>query len=105
MLKDRIIQLRGERLVRWQALTIALLVTGYAGYYLCRSNLSVAMPFIVRDLAHDGYDPDRARVALGTIASAGVLAYAIGKFAAGAIADVVGGRRSFLLGMGGSIVC
>ena len=29
-------------------LTIALLVTGYAGYYLCRSDLSVAMPLLIR---------------------------------------------------------
>lgn len=103
-LKDAWIEPENARLVRWQAATIALLVTGYAGYYLCRSNLSVAMPYIVKDLVRDGYDPDYAKVALGTVSSVGVFAYAIGKFISGGLADRIGGRRSFLLGMGGSVV-
>jgi sugar phosphate permease len=41
---------------------------------------------------------------LGTMASLGVLAYAIGKFPAGGLADFLGGRRNFLFGMCGSIV-
>ncbi|HYD50907.1 MAG TPA: MFS transporter, partial [Terriglobales bacterium] len=104
-LKDSIVDPESERLVRWQLITVVLLVTGYAGYYLCRSNLSVAMPYIIRDMVRDGYDPSYARISLGRIVSAGVFAYALGKFISGGAADLIGGRRSFLIGMGGSIAC
>lgn len=104
-IKNSIVDPENARLARWQSLTVVLMVAGYSGYYLCRSNLAVAMPYIIRDMVRDGYDPDYARVALGTVASVGVFAYAIGKFVAGAAADLLGGRRSFLVGMGGSIAC
>ena len=93
-----------RRRARWQALTVSLLVTGYAGYYLCRSNLAVVMPLLIADLARRGMSPDAARIVLGSVASFGVLAYAIGKFPSGSLADYLGGRRNFLLGMAGSIV-
>jgi OPA family glycerol-3-phosphate transporter-like MFS transporter len=86
----------------WQVLTVALLVLGYAGYYLCRSDLSVAMPLLIRELAGRGMSPGAAKVALGWVASLGVLAYAIGKFPSGWLADFLGGRRNFLIGMAGS---
>ena len=88
----------------WQACTVALMAVGYAGYYLCRSDLSVAMPMLIREMSSRGVSPDAAKVQLGTIASLGVLAYAIGKFPSGWLADFVGGRRNFLFGMGGSIL-
>ena len=88
----------------WQSITIALLVTGYAGYYLCRSNLSVTLPMIAAELASRGMDLGIARLRLGTIASVGVLAYALSKFASGSAADFLGGRRNFLTGMGGSVI-
>ena len=34
----------------WQSVTVALLVAGYAGYYLCRSNLSVTLPMVEAEL-------------------------------------------------------
>ena len=89
---------------RWQFLTVALMVTGYAGYYLCRSDLSVALPLLIQDLAARGISADVAKVRLGTIASMGVLAYAVGKFPGGWLADFLGGRRNFLFGMAGSIL-
>jgi OPA family glycerol-3-phosphate transporter-like MFS transporter len=92
-----------SRLVRWQTINLALLVVGYSGYYLCRSNLSVTLPLIIQELARNGVDANAARVALGSIASLGVLAYALGKFPSGTLADLFGGRRNFLFGMGGSI--
>ena len=88
----------------WQFATLALLVTGYAGYYLCRSDLSVALPMISAELASKGMDPAVARLRLGSIASLGVLAYALAKLASGGIADFFGGRRNFLVGMGGSVL-
>src|SRR5262245_3491956 len=88
----------------WQTITITLLVLGYAGYYLCRSNLSVTLPMISAELASRGMDASTARLRLGSIASLGVLAYALSKFASGSIADFFGGRRNFLIGMGGSVL-
>jgi len=91
------------RLFRWQVLTVGLMLVGYSGYYLCRSNFSVALPLIADELAARGLAPDIARVRLGAIASLGVIAYAAGKFPAGAISDFLGGRRNFLGGMIGSV--
>jgi sugar phosphate permease len=94
----------GKRLVRWQVATVALMTTGYAGYYLCRSDLSVAMPLLIQELGTRGMSADAARISMGTIASLGVFAYAIGKFPSGWLADYLGGRRNFLFGMAGAIV-
>jgi OPA family glycerol-3-phosphate transporter-like MFS transporter len=93
-----------RRLSGWQGLTIALLFIGYAGYYLCRSNFSVSLPLLIDELAAHGMTPDQAKIRLGTIASFGVLAYAIGKFFLGGTADFLGGKRNFLIGMGGSVL-
>jgi OPA family glycerol-3-phosphate transporter-like MFS transporter len=76
---------------------------GYSGYYLCRSNFSVALPLIADELVRRGFSSEIARIRLGTIASLGVAAYAIGKFPAGAMADYFGGRRNFLSGMAGAV--
>jgi OPA family glycerol-3-phosphate transporter-like MFS transporter len=78
---------------------------GYSGYYLCRSNFSVALPLIANELVARGFSPAIARIRLGTIASLGVAAYAIGKFPAGVLSDSFGGRRNFLAGMLGSVLC
>jgi sugar phosphate permease len=89
---------------QWQAGTVALLSVGYAGYYLCRSDLSIAMPLLIAEMAKHGLSPDAAKVELGSVASLGVLAYALGKFPSGSLADFLGGRRNFLFGMAGSIL-
>jgi len=93
------------RLRRWQALTVTLLVFGYAGYCPCRSNLSVALPLIIDDLVAKGWDANEAKVRLGALASIGVFAYAMGKFLSGGLTDLLGGRRAFLLGSAGAISC
>jgi sugar phosphate permease len=94
-----------KNIALWQALTVALLIAGYSGYYLCRSNFSVALPMIIADMARKGANPDVLRVRFGTVASLGVLAYAIGKFPSGSLADFLGGRRNFLSGMGLAVAC
>jgi len=79
---------------RWQIVTAAALLVGYSGYYLCRSNLSVAVPALLAD--------PTARVdrdAIGWIASAGIVAYATGKSMNGVAGDFLGGRRLFLAGL------
>ncbi len=93
-----------RRLLRWQILIVTLMVVGYSGCYLCRSNFSVTLPLIKQSLVERGYSEDDARVRLGTIASLGVLAYAAGKFVTGSLADFLGGRRNMLSGMLGSVV-
>lgn len=93
-----------RRLAIWQALTIALLFFGYAGYYLCRSDFSVSLPLIIDELAARGMSPAEAKIRLGAVTSIAVLAYAIGKFFLAGTADFLGGKRNFLIGMGGSIL-
>lgn len=85
---------------RWRKATIASLVVGYAGYYICRSNFSVATPLLLEAFADQGID----KVVLGSIASFGVLAYAVGKLFNSVIVDFLGGRRMFIIGMVGSIL-
>jgi len=87
----------------WHGATIALLALGYSGYYFCRSNLSVVLPDLIQHLSQRGITASEAQVRLGFIASAGTMAYAAGKFISGSMADLFGGRRNFLAGMGGSI--
>ncbi len=84
---------------RWQRNTLLTLFTGYAGYYVCRSNLSVATPLILEEF--EGFTKED----IGGIASLGVLVYALGKISNGLLADFFGGRTLFLLGMVGSVVC
>jgi OPA family glycerol-3-phosphate transporter-like MFS transporter len=95
--------IRRSRLGEWQRLNVSLLVLGYTGYYLCRSNFSVTMPLLIAELRQRGVSAAAAQITLGSIASLGVLAYAIGKFPSGNLADRIGGKRNFLFGMGGSI--
>ena len=83
---------------------IAVLTLGYAGYYLCRSNFSVTLPLLVRYLEGTGFSAEDASVALGTVASAGVMTYAAGKFLSGPFTDRFGGRTGFLGGMAGSVL-
>lgn len=68
---------------------VAALSIGYIGVYLCRKNLSVAIP-----LLQTSFDASKEEV--GAIASAGTLAYAVGKIVNGAIVDRTGGRMGFI---------
>jgi MFS transporter, OPA family, glycerol-3-phosphate transporter len=83
-----------SRLTRWQIVTGAALLVGYSGYYICRSNLSVVVPALVADPAA-GVD----RSTIGLIASAGIVAYAVGKSITGVAGDFLGGRTLFLGGL------
>jgi sugar phosphate permease len=93
-----------QRLTRWHVLTVSLLFLGYGGYYFCRSDYSVALPLIIAEQVRNGTPAGVAQIRLGTIASLGVLVYAIGKFPSGGLADRFGGRRNFLGGMFGSVL-
>jgi OPA family glycerol-3-phosphate transporter-like MFS transporter len=90
-----------HRLRRWQRITLGTLLVGYAGYYLCRSDLSVAVPLMLKDLAGQQIDKEN----LGAVASVGIFFYAIGKVSNSILADFLGGRRLFVAGMVASVVC
>jgi OPA family glycerol-3-phosphate transporter-like MFS transporter len=70
-------------------LFLATLVASYIGVYLCRKNLSVAVPLLQKSW---GLDKEQ----VGTINSASTVAYACGKFFFGPITDRLGGRRALL---------
>jgi sugar phosphate permease len=70
----------------WQYRIFTLLWTGYASYYLCRLNFSVAQPAIM-----ESFDWSSAQV--GGIPSVYATFYAIGQFVNGQLADRFGPRR------------
>jgi sugar phosphate permease len=86
-----------------QFLVVALLFAGYAAYYFCRADFSVAMPLLIEELGRRGIANGEAIVRLGSIASFGVLAYALGKLLLTRLGDFWGGKRSFTIGLGGAI--
>lgn len=90
--------LKSLSLTRWQWTTLATLTVGYAGYYFCRSNFSVAAPLLLQE-----FRGTIDKEALGKIASTAAYFYAAGKLINGILGDFVGGRRMFLLGMLASI--
>lgn len=81
----------------WRQSTFAVMLFGYVGYYICRGNLSAAFPLMSQEF---GY----TNAQLGIIASSSEIAYAFGKFINGPLADKIGGRKIFLLGMIGAIL-
>jgi sugar phosphate permease len=87
-------------LQHWQFRTAAGLFVGYSAYYLCRSNLAVAAPLLIREFGDQGLNKE----VLGQLASVGVLFYALGKVFNGVLGDFLGGKRIFLLGMVGAVL-
>jgi len=85
-----------------QARTLVLLFLGYASCYFCRSNLSVATPLIADELARRGVSHSDALIAIGWMASMGVLAYALGKWFLTGLGDYWGGKRNLLIATGGA---
>ncbi|HEY1861083.1 MAG TPA: MFS transporter, partial [Gemmataceae bacterium] len=100
---DHVQQSHATRLRIWQIGTLVLLVVGYSGYYLCRSNLSVVKPSLIKEWEGQGIENAEALRLLGRLDSLGVLAYAVGKFLSGGVGDYFGGRRNFLGGMAGAV--
>lgn len=90
----------GARLRTWQAVTFGTLFVGYAAYYVGRSVLPVASNQLVADPAL-GLD----QAGYGRLVTFSIVMYAVGKFAGGALAGVIGGRTLFLAGLGLSAAC
>jgi len=90
---------RALRLAQFR--TVLLLFAGYAACYYCRADLSVATPLLAEELARHGLSHGEALIRIGSISSLGVAAYAIGKLFLTGLGDYWGGRRNFLIGLGG----
>ena len=84
---ERATSTAGSRFGGWAV--VLVLGIGYIGVYLCRKNLSVAVPLLQQD-----FSATKAQV--GIIASVGTFAYAAGKLLNGPLVDRVGGRTGFL---------
>jgi sugar phosphate permease len=69
-------------------LWLGALIVGYIGVYLCRKNLSVAIPLIQKEFGV-------SRSEIGMVASASTVAYACGKLIFGPIIDRFGGGLCF----------
>jgi OPA family glycerol-3-phosphate transporter-like MFS transporter len=87
-----------------QTITVLLLFGGYASLYFCRADISVAAPLLIEDLGRHGVSHREAIVHLGSMASLGVLAYALGKLFLTGLGDFWGGRWNFLIGLIGALV-
>jgi len=85
-----------------QLRTILLLFVGYAACYYCRADLSVATPLLAEELARHGISHGEALIRIGSLSSLGVGAYAFGKLFLTGLGDYWGGRRNFLIGVGGA---
>ena len=99
---ERAASLRRLRIA--QLRTIVLLFAGYAACYYCRADLSVATPLLAEELQRHGMAHDEALIHIGTISSLGVAAYALGKLFLTGLGDYWGGRRNFLIGVGGATI-
>jgi MFS transporter, OPA family, glycerol-3-phosphate transporter len=71
---------------------VVVMIVGYIGVYLCRKNLSVAVP-----LLQDAFGVNKETV--GQIATVSTIAYACGKLVNGVVVDRIGGRMGFLLAL------
>ena len=85
-----------------QTSVVLLLFGGYGALYFCRADLSVATPLLVEELGRHGVSHAVAIIRMGSIASLGVLAYALGKLFLTGLGDFWGGRINFLIGLGGA---
>jgi sugar phosphate permease len=70
-------------------LWLITLVFAYIGIYLCRKNLSVAVPILQKEWT-------LSKEAIGVVASVSTIAYAVGKILFGPLIDRLGGRRALL---------
>ena len=78
-------------------LWLTTLVLAYIGIYLCRKNLSVAVPILQQEW-------NLSKEAIGIVASVSTIAYAVGKILFGPLIDRLGGRRA-LLGSMALVAC
>ena len=79
-----------QRLWRWRIFAITWLA--YAGFYLCRKNLSVTMPLLAKESGWSNLE-------LANVVFGYSLLYAVGQFIFGVLADRLGSRVVVSLGL------
>jgi sugar phosphate permease len=76
----------------WRRRIFAITWLVYAGFYLCRKNLSVVMPLMANDLS-------LSNLQLADVVFGYSLFYAVGQFLFGTLADRFGSRAIILMGL------
>jgi len=79
----------------WKRRVFLTLWVTYGAFYLCRVNMSIALPEMAEEFGYSKTD-------LGAIGSAFFVVYAIGQFVNGQLGDKVGARRLITLGISAS---
>ncbi len=81
----------------WQNRVLVASISGYALFYFVRKNLSIAMPFMERDL-------HLQKSSLGLFLTLGGLLYGVSKFANGFLADRANARAFLVTGLAVSAI-
>ena len=81
-----------QRLKYWRKRVFISLWFTYAAFYLCRVNMSVALPAIMDEFGI-------SKTSMGMVLTAIFFAYAIGQFINGQLGDKVGARKLITLGV------
>ena len=79
------------RLRYWRKRVFISLWIGYASFYLCRVNISIAIPGILEEY-------NLTKTAMGAVLSALFFAYAVGQFINGQLGDKIGARKLLTFG-------
>ena len=81
----------------WRKRVFTTLWITYGAFYLCRVNLSIALPGIMKEFGYSKTD-------VGLIGSVFFIIYAIGQFVNGQLGDKFGARKLIALGIVGSVI-
>jgi len=84
--------------MKWKSIIFIFAWIGYALFYFCRANFSIAIPQIIEEF---GY----TKTEIGMIGSALFFAYAIGQVVNGQLGDRLGARRLVTIGIIVSSLC
>ena len=86
-----------ERFKGWRKRILLTSIITYSTFYLCRVNMSVAMPGIMEEFA-------LSKTEMGFVLTALFMAYAAGQFINGQLGDKFGARKLVLVGIVGSAI-
>ena len=78
--------------MKWRTRIFIFAWIGYASFYLCRANLSIAIPLIMEEF-------NFTKTQVGSVGSALFFAYAIGQVVNGQLGDLIGARRLVTIGI------
>ena len=81
-----------EKFKYWRKRILVTTIITYSTFYLCRVNLSVAMPGIMEEFS-------LTKTEIGSVLTALFMAYAIGQFINGQLGDRFGARRVVTIGI------